>query len=74
MFVWPTKDPPLVYHFACLVDVNMIYYLIGYGNMPFLEMIVSKCYKESQENYVLHLIKLFCVYHKTNLSPVGVIA
>ena len=55
----PSKEPLLVYHFACLVDAVMSYYLIGYGNMPCFEMIVNQYCKETQENYVLYLIKLF---------------
>lgn len=39
--------------------------------MPFLEMIVNQYCKESQEDYVLHLIKLF--YYKTNISSVDVL-
>lgn len=70
MFAWPPKML-LVHNFACLVDAGMIYYLIGYGNMPFLEMIV-KCYKESQ-NSVLHLIKLFWVYYETNVPSVDLL-
>lgn len=63
----------LVYHFACLVDANMICYLIGYGTMPLIGMVVTK-YKESQENYEFHLIKLFGVYYQTNVSLADVIA
>ena len=74
MLVWPPEDPPLVYHFACLVDTVVICYLIGHGNMPFLEMIGNKYLKESRENYVLHLIKLFGVYYKTNVSSANGIA
>lgn len=51
----------------------MIYCLIGYGNMPFIGMVVTK-YKESQENYEFHLIKLFAVYYQTNVSLADVIA
>lgn len=44
MLAWPPKDPlslSLCMFSGCLVDAGMIYYLMGYGNMPFLEMIVS---------------------------------
>lgn len=73
MFAWTPQIFYLVYHFACLVDANMIYYLIGYRNTPLIEMVVTK-YKESQENYVFHLIKLFGVYYQTNVSLADVIA
>lgn len=50
----------------------MIYHIIGYGNMPLIGMVVTK-YKESQENYVFHLMKLFGVYYQTNVSLADVI-
>ena len=68
----PTLQRTSINHFAHVVDAVMSYYLIGYGNMPFLEMIVNQ-YCKNLENYVPHLIKLFWVYYKTNISSVNVL-